>query len=138
MPHFTKPAEGSWTEHFGLDTEPVSYEDSISPEFYEVEREAVFKRTWLNVGRVEQLTRNGSYFTKDVAIARLAVEPPAVGVGQVAGSRQDADAKARTEQIKPTNENANVARSIAYTAGRPTDAMRTFWNTWFSERCPSS
>ncbi len=30
------------------------------------------------------------------------------GVGQVAGSRQDADAKARTEQIKPTNENANV------------------------------
>ena len=32
MPHFTKPAEGSWTEHFGLATEPVSYEDSISPE----------------------------------------------------------------------------------------------------------
>ena len=31
MPFFPKPAEGSWTEHFGLDTTPVSYEDSISP-----------------------------------------------------------------------------------------------------------
>ena len=31
MPHFTKPAEGSWTEHYGIDTGPVSYEDSISP-----------------------------------------------------------------------------------------------------------
>ena len=52
MPHFTKPAEGSWTEHYPeLGTEPVSYADSISPEFYELEREAIFGRTWLNVGR---------------------------------------------------------------------------------------
>ena len=45
MAHFPKPAEGSWTEHYPeLGTEPVSYEDSISPEFYELEREAIFKR----------------------------------------------------------------------------------------------
>ena len=37
MPHFTKPEEGSWTEHFGLGTGPVSYADSISPEHYELE-----------------------------------------------------------------------------------------------------
>ena len=60
MAHFTKPAEGSWTEHFKLDTEPVSYEDSISPEFYELERDAIFRRTWLNVGRVEQIPRTGA------------------------------------------------------------------------------
>ncbi len=65
MAHFAKPAEGSWTEHFGLDTTPVSYEDSISPEHYELERDAIFRRTWLNVGRVEQLPRKGSYFTKE-------------------------------------------------------------------------
>ena len=73
MPHCTKPAEGSWTEHLGLDTEPVSYEDSISPENYELERDAIFRRTWLNVGRVEQLPRKGSYFTRELDAARTSV-----------------------------------------------------------------
>ncbi len=41
MPHFPKPAEGSWTEHYPeLGTGPVSYDDSISAEFFELEREA--------------------------------------------------------------------------------------------------
>ena len=54
MPHFTKPAEGSWTQHYPeLGTGPVSHEDSISPEHYELERDASFRKTWLNVGRVE-------------------------------------------------------------------------------------
>ena len=44
MPHFAKPAEGSWTEHYPeLGTGPVSYEDSISPEHYELERDAIFR-----------------------------------------------------------------------------------------------
>ncbi|TMM16901.1 MAG: aromatic ring-hydroxylating dioxygenase subunit alpha [Actinobacteria bacterium] len=73
MPHFTKPAEGSWTEHFGLGTEPVSYEDSISSAHYELERDAIFRRTWLNVGRVEQLPRVGSYFTRELDAARTSV-----------------------------------------------------------------
>ena len=73
MPRFAKPAEGSWTEHYQLGTEPISYEDSISPEFYELEREAIFKRSWLNVGRVEQLARTGSYFTKELRAAKTSV-----------------------------------------------------------------
>src|SRR6266545_3288132 len=73
MPLFTKPAEGSWTEHYGLGTAPVSYEDSISPAHYELERDAIFRRTWLNVGRVEQLPRTGSYFTKELDAARTSV-----------------------------------------------------------------
>ncbi len=74
MTQFEKPAEGSWTAHYPeLGTEPVSYEDSISPEFYELEREAIFKRAWLNVGRVEQLRRKGSYFTKELAVANTSV-----------------------------------------------------------------
>ena len=56
MAHFPKPAEGSWTEQYPeLGTEPVDYEDSISPEYYELERKAIFARTWLNVGRVERI-----------------------------------------------------------------------------------
>ncbi|MFI8194089.1 Rieske 2Fe-2S domain-containing protein [Streptomyces sp. NPDC085946] len=73
MVHFKKPEEGSWIEHLKVDTEPVSYEDSTSPEHYELEREAIFKRTWLNVSRVEQLPRKGSYFTKELDAARTSV-----------------------------------------------------------------
>jgi phenylpropionate dioxygenase-like ring-hydroxylating dioxygenase large terminal subunit len=74
MPRFPKPAEGSWTEHYPqLGTEPVSFEDSISPAFYEKEREAIFRKTWLNVGRVEQLRKVGSYFTKEIDAAGASI-----------------------------------------------------------------
>jgi phenylpropionate dioxygenase-like ring-hydroxylating dioxygenase large terminal subunit len=84
MPKFTKPAEGSWTEHYKhLDTGPVSYEDSISPEHYEKERDAIFRKTWLNVGRVEQLARVGSYFTRELDAARTSVIVVKAGEGDV-------------------------------------------------------
>ena len=70
MAHFAKPVEGSWTEHYPeLGTSTVNYEDSISPEFYELERKAIFGRTWLNVGRVEEVPRTGNYFTKELQCA---------------------------------------------------------------------
>ena len=70
MAHFSKPAEGSWTEHFKLGTGPVDYSDSTSAEHYELERDAIFRRTWLQVGRIEQLPRKGSYFSKEIDAAR--------------------------------------------------------------------
>jgi phenylpropionate dioxygenase-like ring-hydroxylating dioxygenase large terminal subunit len=73
MAHFTKPSEGSWTQRFGLDTGPVSYEDSISPAHYELERDAIYRRTWLNIGRIEQLPKAGSYFTKELDAASTSV-----------------------------------------------------------------
>jgi len=74
MAHFEKPAEGSWTEHYPeLGTAPVSYEDSITPEHYELERRAIFAKTWLNVGRVEQVPRAGSYFTRELHAAGTSV-----------------------------------------------------------------
>jgi phenylpropionate dioxygenase-like ring-hydroxylating dioxygenase large terminal subunit len=70
VPHFAKPPEGSWTEHYPeLGTAPVDYTDSIDPAYYEAERAAIFSRTWLNVGRVEQVPRTGSYFTRELAVA---------------------------------------------------------------------
>lgn len=74
MAHFTKPAAGSWTEHYPeLGTAPVDYSDSIDPAHFEAERASIFKRTWLNVGRVERLPRAGSYFTKELAVARTSL-----------------------------------------------------------------
>ncbi|OAA29670.1 Rieske (2Fe-2S) domain-containing protein [Frankia sp. EI5c] len=69
MPHYKKPDAGSWTQHYPeLGTAPVDYTDSIDPAFYEKEREAIFKRTWLHVGRVERLPRTGSYFTRELPV----------------------------------------------------------------------
>ena len=74
MGRFRKPAEGSWTAHHpGLGTGRISFEDSISPEFHALEREAVFRRAWLHAGRVEQLPRDGSYFTKELPGLRTSV-----------------------------------------------------------------
>ncbi|MFC8045477.1 SRPBCC family protein [Nocardia sp. NPDC057353] len=74
MTDWPKPAAGSWTEHYpDLGTGPMSFEDSVSPEFYELERTAIFERAWLNIGRVEQLPRVGSYFTKEIAVARTSI-----------------------------------------------------------------
>jgi nitrite reductase/ring-hydroxylating ferredoxin subunit len=74
MARFPKPAEGSWTGHYpNLGTEPMSYEDSISPEFYELEREAIFKRAWLKVGRMQQIPRPGSHFTREIPAAGTSI-----------------------------------------------------------------
>src|ERR1700727_850023 len=69
-----RPPEGSWTEHYPeLGTGDISFADSTSKEFFEPEREAVFKRAWLNVARVEELPRIGSYVTKEIEVARASL-----------------------------------------------------------------
>ncbi|MGV0744048.1 aromatic ring-hydroxylating oxygenase subunit alpha [Mycolicibacterium sp. XJ870] len=74
MKQWPKPAEGSWTEHYPeLGTGPVSFRDSTSPQFYELEREAVFKRAWLNVARVEETAGIGDYVTKEIEAAAASV-----------------------------------------------------------------
>lgn len=70
MPFFQKPDAGSWTENWPeLGTAPVNYDDSVNPEHFKLEQEAIFKKTWLKVGRVEQLPKKGSYFTREMPSA---------------------------------------------------------------------
>lgn len=84
MPRFPKPSEGSWTQHYPeLGTAPVSYEDSINPQIHELEREAIFKRAWLNVVRVEQLPRKGGYFTKELKVVKTSIILVRTGSGEV-------------------------------------------------------
>ena len=74
MTSFPRPREGTWTQHYPeLGTARVPFEDAVSPEFYERERDAIFRRAWLNVGRVDDLPREGSWFTKDLVAARTSV-----------------------------------------------------------------
>ena len=73
-PHVTRPASGHWTDAYPeLGRGPVSFEDCVSEDFYEQEIEHVFKKTWLYVGRVEQLPQKGSHFTRELGFAQTSI-----------------------------------------------------------------
>ena len=56
-----------------LDRAPLSAEVFTSPEQFELERKHIFKKVWLNVGRVEQLAKPGDYFVKDIAMCQTSI-----------------------------------------------------------------
>src|SRR5215470_9485932 len=56
-----------------LGTGPISLEDSLSPEFFELEREAIWRRVWLCIGRVEQVSKSGSFFTRELAVCNTSI-----------------------------------------------------------------
>jgi len=56
-----------------LGTGPVPIEPCISPEYFEREREAIFRRLWLHVGRVEEIPAAGDYFARDIVAAKASV-----------------------------------------------------------------
>lgn len=45
----------------------------LSREIYELEREKIFRRSWLMVGRVEEIPDPGDYFVKDLSVASASV-----------------------------------------------------------------
>ena len=49
-----------------LGTAPVPIEPYISKDFYAREKEHVFKKAWIHVGRIEELPDSGNYFVKDL------------------------------------------------------------------------
>ena len=49
-----------WTDTFNLSHDRISLEDTISPAFFARETEAVFRRTWLYVGRIERVASNAT------------------------------------------------------------------------------
>lgn len=64
-----KFAEGL-TRAAGLGTGPVPVEPYRSPAYFELERERVFGRAWLNMGRIEQLPEADSYFVKPIEVLK--------------------------------------------------------------------
>ena len=73
-PIVTKPRSGHWSDAYPeLGRGPVSLDDCVSREFYEKEREHVFRKNWLYVGRVERLPRKGSYFTRELGFASTSI-----------------------------------------------------------------
>lgn len=70
----TKSASSRWTTDYAeLGTGPVPLEPFVAPEYYARERERIFRRVWLNVGREEELPERGNYFVKEIEICNSSV-----------------------------------------------------------------
>ena len=63
-----------WAEKYPeLGTEPVPTEPYVSDEHHELERDLIFRRCWVNVGRVDDIPERGDYFVRDVAMCKVSV-----------------------------------------------------------------
>src|SRR5690606_19828770 len=51
-----------------LDKGPVPVEPYISEQYYEQEKEHIFKKTWLQIGRVEEIPNTGDFFVKKLEV----------------------------------------------------------------------
>lgn len=63
----------NFTQAAGLDTGPVSLEPYRSQAHFDMEREKIFRRTWLIMGRVEDLPNAGDYIVKEVEICAASI-----------------------------------------------------------------
>lgn len=69
-----EPSDNRWHDRYPhLGTGPIPIAPYVSPEFFEREREKIFRKVWLNVGRVEQIPVRGDYFVKDLDICRTSI-----------------------------------------------------------------
>ncbi|MFI6353589.1 aromatic ring-hydroxylating dioxygenase subunit alpha [Streptomyces sp. NPDC050743] len=65
----TDHATRHWAERFPeLGTGPISTDRFISREFYERERELVFRKTWINVGTVRDFPADAAFFVRDIDV----------------------------------------------------------------------
>ena len=70
----TAMREKQWAEKYPeLDTGPVPAEPMFSEEYFELERDRIFRRTWINVGRVEDIPEAGDYFVRDIDMCGVSV-----------------------------------------------------------------
>ena len=52
-----------------MGTEPVPVARVTDPEYFEQEREKIFKRAWLHMGRANDIPNKGDWFVQDISVA---------------------------------------------------------------------
>ncbi|CAN5690257.1 aromatic ring-hydroxylating dioxygenase subunit alpha [soil metagenome] len=63
-----------WTTQYPeLGTDAVPIEPCISPEYFERERQRIFRRVWLNIGREEEIPHIGDYFVKELEVCQSSI-----------------------------------------------------------------
>ena len=63
---FDPNSQGTLTANLGLSNDPVPLEPYRSQTFFKLERDKIFRRAWLLMGRVEELPEPGAYVVKEV------------------------------------------------------------------------
>lgn len=56
-----------------LGTDPIPARYYYDPEWFELERKAIFMRSWLNIGHVCELPENGSFIRREIEFARASL-----------------------------------------------------------------
>lgn len=73
-PELRGGAGSRWhAQHPHLGTGPLPANVFTSSEQFELEREHIFKKVWLNVGRVERVEKPGDFFVEDIAVCQTSV-----------------------------------------------------------------
>ena len=61
------------TKYPEVGTGPVSTEPYYVPDYFEREKAAIFRKVWLNVGRVEEIAEPGDYIVRDIIGASVLI-----------------------------------------------------------------
>lgn len=70
----TVMADKRWAAKYpALGTGPVAAESCISAEYFERERDLIFRRSWINVGRVDEIPERGQYFVRELAVCHTSI-----------------------------------------------------------------
>ncbi len=60
-------------EPLALGTDPIPTKYYYDPDWYELERKAVWMRSWINIGHVCELPENGSFIRRELEFARASL-----------------------------------------------------------------
>ena len=70
----TRMIDKQWSEKYPeIGTGPIATEPNICPEFFELERERIFRRHWINMGRDEEVPTAGRYVVRELEICKVSV-----------------------------------------------------------------
>ena len=70
----TRMIDKQWSKKYPhVGKGPVATEPCVSPEYFEHERERIFRRHWINVGRTDEVAENGHYFVRELAVCKASV-----------------------------------------------------------------
>jgi len=70
----TEIADKRWVKKYpDVGTGPVLAEPCVSPEYFELERERVFRKVWLNVGRIEDVPKPGDYIVRNLPVCKASI-----------------------------------------------------------------
>ena len=67
-------ADKRWAKKYPeLGTGPIPAASSVSADYFELERERIFRRSWLNIGTIWEIPGPGDYFVRELAICNASI-----------------------------------------------------------------